>query len=75
MRIWVDCPRDLRLARGIERDGEELREFWLEWMHAEDAYVESEQPHAHADVIVDGATPAPDAGNQYVEMPRLTEPR
>jgi uridine kinase len=75
LRIWVDCPRDLRLARGIARDGEELREFWLEWMRAEDAYIATEQPHAHADLIVDGATPAPDPENDYVVQPTLTEPR
>jgi uridine kinase len=75
LRVWVDCPRDLRLHRGIERDGEELREFWLEWMQAEDAYLEQEHPYAYADVTVDGATPGPDPETQYVEMPRLTEPR
>ena len=55
LRIWVDCPRDIRLARGIERDGEELRDFWLEWMKAEDDYVATEQPRRYADVIVDGS--------------------
>lgn len=74
-RIWVDCPRDLRLARGIERDGEELRDFWLEWMRAEDDYVAAEHPYAHADVIVDGTTQAPDPDNEYVVQSRLTEPR
>jgi hypothetical protein len=59
MRIWIDCPRDVRLARGIARDGEGLREFWQRWMKAEDAYVESEQPQLHADVIVSGANGAP----------------
>lgn len=56
LRIWVDCPRDVRLARGIERDGEELRDFWLDWMRAEDAYVDSERPDEHADVVVDGSS-------------------
>jgi uridine kinase len=55
LRIWVDCPRELRLARGIARDGEAMREFWLDWMKAEDDYVETEQPRLHADVIVDGS--------------------
>ena len=55
LRIWVDCPRDLRLARGIARDGEELRGFWQEWMKAEDAYVADERPETYADVVVDGS--------------------
>lgn len=75
MRIWVDCPRDVRIRRGIERDGEELREFWLDWMRAEDAYLEAEHPYAYADIAVDGASPAPDPESRYVEIPRLTEPR
>ena len=75
MRIWVDCPRDLRLARGIERDGEELREFWQHWMAAEDVYVADEQPHAHADLVVDGATKAPDPETEYVALAELSEPR
>jgi uridine kinase len=25
LRVWVDCPRELRLARGIRRDGEAAR--------------------------------------------------
>jgi len=58
LRIWVDCPRDVRLARGIARDGEELREFWLEWMKAEDDYVASEQPQLHADVVLSSANGA-----------------
>jgi uridine kinase len=73
--VWVDCPRDLRLARGIERDGEELREFWLEWMAAEDVYVVDEKPFAHADVVVDGATSAPDPEREYVALPGISEPR
>jgi uridine kinase len=75
LRVWVDCPRDLRLQRGIERDGEELRQFWLKWMRAEDDYLAAEHPHAYADAIVNGATPAPDPENQYGEMQGLTEPR
>ena len=55
LRIWIDCPRDIRLARGLARDGEELREFWQEWMKAEDLYVESEQPQLYADVVVSSA--------------------
>ncbi|HET7667585.1 MAG TPA: AAA family ATPase [Mycobacterium sp.] len=55
LRIWIDCPRDIRLARGIARDGEELREFWIGWMKAEDAYLESEQPQLYADVVVNSA--------------------
>jgi uridine kinase len=54
MSIWIHAPREVRLCRGIERDGEGLREFWLRWMDAEDRYVAAEDPRSHADLVVDG---------------------
>jgi uridine kinase len=52
--IWVETPRELRLARGLERDGEDARPQWKRWMAEEDAYVERERPQERADVIVRG---------------------
>jgi uridine kinase len=52
--IWIETPRELRLQRGLERDGEHMREQWLAWMAAEDAYVERERPRERADVVVRG---------------------
>ena len=32
-KIWIDCPREIRLNRGIVRDGEQWRDKWVnEWM-------------------------------------------
>ena len=54
--IWVECPRALRLRRGVERDGEPMRATWVErWMPAEDAYFERERPDLAADLVIDGA--------------------
>jgi hypothetical protein len=56
--VWVECPRDLRLRRGIERDGEALRWKWETiWMPEEEEYVRSQDPVARADVVVDGSDP------------------
>jgi uridine kinase len=52
--IWVETPRELRLARGLERDGEAKRPLWEQWMAAEDAYVERERPQEHADAVLAG---------------------
>jgi len=52
--IWVETPRELRLARGLERDGEAMRGQWEAWMAEEDAYVERERPHERADAVVRG---------------------
>jgi uridine kinase len=52
--VWVDAPADLRLARGIARDGEALRAQWVRWMRAEEALFRRERTRQRADVIVDG---------------------
>jgi uridine kinase len=52
--IWIETPRALRLARGLERDGEGARADWERWMAAEDRYVEREQPAEHADLVLPG---------------------
>ena len=56
LRIWVEAPRELRLARGVARDGEQSRQTWEEkWMPSEDRYVERDDPISAADLIVDGS--------------------
>lgn len=35
-KVFVEAPRDLRLRRGLERDGEGLRDEWLAWMELEE---------------------------------------
>lgn len=58
VRVWVEAPYEIRLARGVARDGEAARATWIErWMPGEDRYVERDDPVACADVIVDGSMP------------------
>ena len=52
--IWIETPRDLRLKRGLERDGEHARAQWEQWMEEEDRYVERERPAEHADWVLSG---------------------
>ncbi len=52
--IWVETPKDLRLRRGLERDGEAMRGQWYSWMEEEERYVADESPAAHADLILPG---------------------
>lgn len=55
LRIWIDAPRQLRLARVIARDGEETRSSWeTRWLPREDRYVEADDPISAAQLIVDG---------------------
>jgi uridine kinase len=59
--VWVDAPAELRLTRGIARDGEALRPQWLRWTAAEDALFRRERTRERADVIVDGTGEADEA--------------
>jgi uridine kinase len=57
LRIWVDAPRDVRLARGVARDGEQARSTWENvWMPMEDRYIERDDPVTSADLVVDGTS-------------------
>lgn len=50
--VWVEADLDVRLRRGLARDGEQMREHWRQWQ------VDEEELHArlrtrdHADVVM-----------------------
>ena len=52
--VWIETPRDLRLSRGLERDGEEARVQWEEWIAKEEDYVRREKPQERADLVLPG---------------------
>lgn len=52
--VWIETPRDVRLRRGLERDGEAMRAEWEAWMAAEDSYLAQERPDLRADAVVLG---------------------
>ncbi|MGV8976405.1 MAG: uridine kinase family protein [Cellulomonas sp.] len=53
LMVWVDAPAELRLARGLERDGEAMRAEWLAWSMAEAAHFDRERTRDRADVRLD----------------------
>lgn len=56
VRVWVDAPYDVRLARGVARDGEAARATWAEvWMPSEDRYVERDDPVSCAHLVIENA--------------------
>jgi uridine kinase len=67
LRIWVEAPQPLRLARGLTRDGDHLAAQWHRWQRVEAAEFARENTRARADVRVDGAAPAVDGG--FVPLP------
>jgi uridine kinase len=53
LKIWIDVPKEVRLKRGLARDGEEARDRWLfDWMPMEDRYVKVQKPHLRADIVL-----------------------
>jgi uridine kinase len=53
--VWVEAPEELRLARGLERDGPELMPHWQRWLVAERRLHAREGTRERADVVVDGS--------------------
>lgn len=56
--IWLDTPRELRLQRAVERDGEDVLDDWERWMAAEDGHYARDPTRERSDVIIDGTTGA-----------------
>ena len=50
--VWVEADADVRLARGVARDGPASREQFVRWMADEEPYLVEQRTRARADVIV-----------------------
>lgn len=59
LAIYVTADRELRLTRGIERDGEALRGEWLRWMADEEVHFAADRTRERADLVVDGSQESP----------------
>ena len=53
--VWVEAPRDLRMRRGLERDGDAARPLWERWMKEEDKWIAAERPEDRSDFRYEGA--------------------
>jgi dephospho-CoA kinase len=49
--VWVEADRDVRLERGIARDGEQMRAEWVTWLDDEEAVHTRERTRGRADLI------------------------
>lgn len=87
-RIWVQCPYDIRLIRGISRDEiivtedeaiarkeEDPREMWEKiWMPQEQRYIKAEEPHKVANLIIDGSGMIEhDRFSQFVSVSKIEQ--
>lgn len=67
MTAWVDTPPDVRLARGLARDGEHMRGFWEQWIAGERAHFAADRTRSRADLVVAGDPATPhDAETEFV---------
>ena len=67
LRIWVEAPADLRLQRGLVRDGADLEAQWRSWQRTEAADFAREDTRARAGLRVDGAASCADG--TFVPLP------
>jgi uridine kinase len=58
MLLWVEAPREVRFARGIERDGPAYRPLWERWARQEDVLFAEERTRERADYVIDAASTA-----------------
>lgn len=52
--VWVEAPLDVRLQRGLERDGPTLAEHWERWARDEQVLFARERSRDRADLVLDG---------------------
>ena len=53
LRVWLDAPRDVRLARGLARDGEAYRPHWERWAAQEEAVFAADRTRDRAHLVID----------------------
>ena len=54
--VWVETPADIRLERGLARDGADQHRHWSGWQRQEAAMFARERTRQRADVVVDGSS-------------------
>ncbi len=58
--VWVDAPHDLRLSRGLARDGETFRPHWERWAAQERAHFAAHRTRERADLRLETGTGSPE---------------
>lgn len=50
--VWIEAERDVRMARGLERDGEAFAPHWRAWAEEESAYFAAHRTRERADLLL-----------------------
>ena len=53
VRVWMDADPEVRMARGIARDGEVYRPYWQRWAAQESALFQADDTASRADIVID----------------------
>ncbi len=53
--VWVEAPYDVRMARGIARDGDAFAPHWEQWARDEAALFAREHTRERASIRIDGS--------------------
>lgn len=56
LHVWLEADRDVRLARWLERDGEEMRAHWSAWLADEEEHHRRHRTRERAHLRVDTGT-------------------
>lgn len=48
--VWLEAPHDVRMRRGIERDGEAFAPYWQQWAAAEAEHFAAHRTRERADL-------------------------
>lgn len=51
--VWVEAPREVRMARVLKRDGPGLEQRWVEWFAAEERWFAEDGTRRRADAVLD----------------------
>lgn len=49
--VWLEAAQDVRFARGLERDGDDMRTEWELWFDKEEAMHARERTRERADLV------------------------
>lgn len=54
--VWVETAHDLRMRRGLARDGDAFAPHWERWARGEATHFAAHRTRVRADLVVDGET-------------------